>query len=143
MVLYDAAVHERMGAREGSITPVAQGHKSLSAAMVDAIVHNDSEADGKTPKSLVFRLALASVYFGVFIVTFNQFNLGPALPAVAKDLHASSTEAFWCGTGYLLAQTTSQPIYGSLSGVYGRKAILLVALVIFTGCTVLCSRSTM
>ncbi|RMZ75259.1 hypothetical protein DV737_g5386, partial [Chaetothyriales sp. CBS 132003] len=53
---------------------------------------------------------------------------------IASEFHALST-AQWLVTGYGLAQCASQPLYGKLSDVFGRKANLISAYTLFAvGC---------
>ena len=43
------------------------------------------------------------------------------LSAMAEDLGGGSVETFWIGTSFLLTQTVTIPIYGTLSDIFGRK----------------------
>lgn len=46
-------------------------------------------------------------------------------------------DASWLSTGYTLGVCAAQPMYGKLSDIYGRKALLLVAYTLFgLGCVV-------
>ncbi|KFY26183.1 hypothetical protein V491_01412 [Pseudogymnoascus sp. VKM F-3775] len=58
--------------------------------------------------------------------------LSVALPAMAMKLNGSAIEAFWTGTSFLLTSTVFQPSWASLSHIFGRKSVLLLALSIFT-----------
>jgi MFS family permease len=62
-----------------------------------------------------------------------------ALPAIAHGLNAHSNEAYWLGSGFLFSQAVSQPLYGTLSGVFGRKACFLFAMVLFTIASLFCA----
>jgi MFS family permease len=50
---------------------------------------------------------------------------------MAKSLNGITTAVFSLGTSFLLASVVFQPIYASLSYIFGRKLVLLVALAIF------------
>jgi MFS family permease len=113
--------------------PVADANESPKGESV--------QVEMATKHTLEFYLALVSILLSLFIVSLNQISLGPALPAVAGSLHASSNDAYWCGTGYVLAQTVSQPIYGSLSEVFGRKVMLQAGLATFLVTSILCARA--
>jgi hypothetical protein len=57
----------------------------------------------------VLCLCLVSV-----ITSLDSVIMAVILSKVAEDLHANTTESFWCGTGFLLAQTVGDnpsPIY--------------------------------
>ena len=43
----------------------------------------------------------------------------------------TSIQAFWCGTSFLLASTVFQPTFASISHEFGRKPILLSAIILF------------
>jgi predicted MFS family arabinose efflux permease len=49
---------------------------------------------------------------------------------IGTDLHALSSTS-WIATGYFLTLTASQPVYGKLSDIFGRKECLLFAYLIF------------
>lgn len=50
---------------------------------------------------------------------------------MAKALHGSAIEAFWSGTSFLLTSTVFQPVLGSFSHIFGRKALIYVSLGFF------------
>jgi len=58
---------------------------------------------------------------------------------IATDLNATAIQAFWCGTSFLLCSTVFQPTWASFSHIIGRKSVLLVALFLFTGGTIVAS----
>ncbi|PQE16408.1 MFS multidrug transporter protein [Rutstroemia sp. NJR-2017a BVV2] len=68
-----------------------------------------------------------------------QVIVAASLPAIAKSLNATSSEAYWCGSGFLFAQTVAQPIYGGFVETLGHKTCLLLALGIFTVASLLCA----
>lgn len=56
---------------------------------------------------------------------------------MAEKLKGTAIEAFWSGTSFLLTSTVFQPIFASLSNIFGRKPLIITALVFFTaGCIV-------
>ncbi|KAF2426263.1 MFS general substrate transporter [Tothia fuscella] len=55
-----------------------------------------------------------------------------SLAIVAEKLHANAIKASWWGTSFLLTATVFQPTFAALSHAFGRKPLLLVALVFFT-----------
>ncbi|OCK72790.1 MFS general substrate transporter [Lepidopterella palustris CBS 459.81] len=66
------------------------------------------------------------------VCALDATSLAVALPIVAKDLHGTAIEAFWSGTSFLLTATVFQPSFASLSHVFGRKPMILLALTFFT-----------
>ncbi|EPE33260.1 MFS general substrate transporter [Glarea lozoyensis ATCC 20868] len=90
-------------------------------------------------KSLSFMLAYGSVMASAFISTMDTVIVATALPAIAQGLNARSNEAYWLGSGFLFAQAVSQPLYGTLSGVFGRKSCFLFAMIVFTIASLFCA----
>ncbi|KAH8811664.1 drug resistance transporter [Xylogone sp. PMI_703] len=97
------------------------------------------EQEAPTKKSRAFKLAFVSLCACNFISILDTVIIAAALPAIADALDATSNQAYWCGTGFLFAETIVQPVYGALSEVFGRKVCLLVALSIFTLGSLLCA----
>lgn len=90
-------------------------------------------------KNLRFYIGVASICFCCFIATVDTVILATALPSVTQALSATSIQAYWCGTGFLFAQTIVQPIYGTVQEIYGHKTCLIFALVVFLLASVLCA----
>jgi DHA2 family multidrug resistance protein len=61
-----------------------------------------------------------------------------ALPHIAGTLGASSEEATWVLTSYLVSSAVVLPISGWLSDRFGRKRFYMTCVVIFTICSFLC-----
>jgi predicted MFS family arabinose efflux permease len=101
----------------------------------------ESEVSVRAKRTLSFYFAFFMLFLSLFMVALELVIVASALAAIAKDLNASSNDAYWCGTGYILAQTVSQPIYGSLSEIFGRKIMLQIAIMIFLLASILCSRA--
>ena len=56
---------------------------------------------------------------------------------MAKALGGTAIEAFWSGTAFLLTSTVFQPVLGSFSHIFGRKALIYVSLLFFlVGCII-------
>lgn len=51
---------------------------------------------------------------------------------ISQRLESTAIQAFWAGTSFLLASTVFQPTFASLSHIFGRKPVLLLAVVLFT-----------
>ena len=71
-----------------------------------------------------------AVMLGLFLAALDQTVVGTALPRIVTDLHGNDIYT-WAFTGYLLTATISGPIYGKLSDLFGRRPILLFAVVVF------------
>ncbi|MEY3989596.1 MAG: hypothetical protein RI985_677 [Chloroflexota bacterium] len=83
---------------------------------------------------------LVSVMLGLFLSALDQTIVTTAMPAIIAELRGLEYVA-WTSTSYLLASTTMVPIYGKLSDIYGRRAILLSGIIIFLVGSMLCGIS--
>ena len=73
----------------------------------------------------------------IFLASLDQTVVIPAVPAIAGDLNAFG-HLSWIVTAYLLTSTAATPIYGKLSDIYGRRAMLLPALALFILASMAC-----
>ena len=64
--------------------------------------------------------------------SLTQTVLAPALPTMVGDLHGVEHMS-WVITAFILASTVGMPIYGKLGDLLGRKYLLVLAIVLFTG----------
>lgn len=76
------------------------------------------------------RLTLIGILLGLFLAALDQTIVSTALPKIIADLRGTELYA-WVTTSYLLASTVSAPIFGRLTELFSRKAVLLVAIAIF------------
>ena len=74
----------------------------------------------------------------ILLAALDQTVVIPAVPAIAADLNDFGHLA-WIVSAYLLTSTAATPIYGKLSDTYGRRALLLPALVVFILASALCA----
>jgi EmrB/QacA subfamily drug resistance transporter len=72
-----------------------------------------------------------SVLLALLLSSLDQTVVATALPRIVTDLQGADRYV-WVVTAYMLCSTVTIPIYGKLSDVYGRKALLLVAIGLFT-----------
>ncbi|KAL1410653.1 hypothetical protein Q8F55_004672 [Vanrija albida] len=66
----------------------------------------------------------------LFCSLLDQTIVTTALPTLGRVFNQASI-ASWVGTAYMLTSTALQPVYGRLSDIFGRKAVLLGSLTIF------------
>ena len=84
--------------------------------------------------------AVSGVLLCIFLAALDQTVVVPAVPAIAADLNGFGQLA-WIVSAYLLTSTAATPIYGKLSDIYGRRALLLPAIVAFAAASALCALS--
>jgi len=75
--------------------------------------------------------ALIAIAASVLVVGLDLTVLNLALPTLARDLHASTSDLQWFASAYSLALAAALLPAGLLGDRFGRKKGLLVALVVF------------
>src|ERR1044072_10013764 len=60
-----------------------------------------------------------------------QTTLVPALPELMRALHTDASGVTWTLTGYLVAAAVFTPLVGRLGDIYGKRRLLVIALVAF------------
>lgn len=68
---------------------------------------------------------------GGLITALDAVIVGTALPSIARDLNATTTELAWVGASYLVASALLQPVWPTLSELTGRKPALNIGFVLF------------
>ncbi len=86
-------------------------------------------------------IALA-VTLPTFMEVLDTTIVNVALPHIAGSLSASSDDATWTLTSYLVANGIVLPISGWLGRVFGRRRYFLVCIGMFTLCSLLCGLAT-
>jgi DHA2 family multidrug resistance protein len=79
-----------------------------------------------------------TVTLATFMEVLDTSIANVALPHIAGTLGASSEEATWVLTSYLVSSAVVLPISGWLSDRFGRKRFYMTCVVIFTICSFLC-----
>src|SRR5438132_9329708 len=83
---------------------------------------------------------LGAILLALFLFALDQTVVGTALPRIITDLHGNQLYT-WAVTVYLLTATISGPIYGKLSDLFGRRPIVIFAVVLFLVSSVLAGLS--
>jgi EmrB/QacA subfamily drug resistance transporter len=81
---------------------------------------------------------LSGLMLAMFLASLDQTIVATSLSTMAQDLDGW-TIVSWVVAAYLVASTTTTPIYGRLSDLYGRRPVLLVAIGLFVAGSVLCA----
>ncbi|VBB84208.1 Putative Protein similar to C3H1.06c of Schizosaccharomyces pombe [Podospora comata] len=113
-------------------------------ASVDTNVNEPDRADTRRGPGLHFWLAFWAIALTNLAAALDATSLSVALPAISAAIGGDGnrqTEAFWAGTSYLLACTVVLLLWVSLSDVFGRRPVLMLALVIFAAGSVACAVS--
>jgi predicted MFS family arabinose efflux permease len=93
------------------------------------------------PHNARFKLAFLMICVCTFLVALDLVIVASALPAIAANLNATSAQAYWCGTGYVLTQCIMQPLYGSFSDIFGQKSLILFAIFVFFLSSIFCAKA--
>src|SRR4029453_14521272 len=79
-----------------------------------------------------------TVMFGTFMEVLDTTVVNVSLPHIAGSLSVKPEEATWALTSYLVANAIVLPITGWLASFFGRKRLLIFAVVGFTASSFLC-----
>jgi len=72
-------------------------------------------------------LLMGGLMTGMLLAALDQTIVGTALPTIVGKLGGINHYS-WVVTAYLLAATTSTPLYGKVSDLYGRRPVLMFAI---------------
>src|SRR5205085_10994839 len=84
------------------------------------------------------RTILMSLMLTMFLAALDQTIVATALPTIGGQFHDVSNLS-WVITAYLLASTAVAPVFGTLSDIYGRRAMIVMALSLFIAGSILCA----
>src|SRR5712675_1814352 len=100
------------------------------------------DAPPLAPKALLtqseVRTILISLLLTMFLAALDQTIVATALPTIGRQFGDVSNLS-WVITAYLLASTAVAPVFGTLSDIYGRRAMIITALSLFIAGSVLCA----
>ena len=82
----------------------------------------------------------SGLMLALMLASLDQNIVGVALPRIVSDLGGLS-HLSWVVTSFLLTSTTTTPLYGKLSDMYGRKPLFITAILIFLVGSCLCGLS--
>ena len=75
--------------------------------------------------------ALVGILAALFVGMISSTIVSNALPTIIGNLHGTQRSYTWVITASLLAMTATTPIWGKLSDLFNKKALLQVAIVTF------------
>jgi len=83
-------------------------------------------------------LTAVGVIMAVFMELLDTSIMNVAIPHIAGSLSASTTEATWVLTSYLISNAIILPASAWFSRMFGRRRFLLVCVAAFTAASALC-----
>jgi len=82
-------------------------------------------------------LVTAGIMLSLFLASMESTVVATAMPTIVGQL--GGLEHFsWVFSAYMLASTTTVPLYGKLSDLYGRRNLYVIAMALFLVGSVLC-----
>src|SRR3974377_2144459 len=95
--------------------------------------HAPAPVDAATVRTIIGGIMLA-----MFLSALEQTIVAPALPTIGRRL-ADVENLSWVVTAYLLSTTLATTLFGKLSDIYGRRALMLVSVSVFVVGSVACA----
>ncbi len=101
----------------------------------------DSNSQAQTPEVSPWIVAI-SVMLATFMEVLDTAIASVALPYIAGSLSASTDEATWVLTSYLVANAVILPASNWFALRFGRKRFLVICVLIFTTASFFCGAAT-
>ena len=76
-------------------------------------------------------MILVALLLAAFLVNLDTMLVNVALPALVRELHATTTDLLWVVDSFNLVFAALLLTFGSLSDRFGRKGMLLAGLAVF------------
>src|SRR5678815_433050 len=83
-------------------------------------------------------LVAVAVMFATFMEVLDTTVVNVSLPHIASSMSATTEEATWALTSYLVANAIVLPMTGWLASTFGRKRLLMLSTAGFTLSSFLC-----
>jgi len=100
--------------------------------------HSPFRKDRMSPKRIM--TVTAGIMLSLFLASMEATVVATAMPTVVGQLGGLEHYS-WVFSAYMLASTTTVPLYGKLSDIYGRKKIYISAIGIFLAGSILSGSS--
>jgi EmrB/QacA subfamily drug resistance transporter len=114
---------------------------NLARERPDAERSEIGKSDAPSPSALTaaeFRPLLVGLMVAMFLAALDQTIVAIALPTIGRQFNDMSNLS-WIVTAYLLSGTAVAPVFGTLSDIFGRRVMIVIALGIFVAGSVLCA----
>jgi DHA2 family multidrug resistance protein len=87
-------------------------------------------------------IAVAAGALGALLATLDISIVNSALPVIQGEIGATVTEGTWIATSFLVAEIIIIPLSAWLERLLGLRTLLLIAVTLFTGFSILCGVAT-
>src|SRR5262245_995575 len=99
-------------------------------------------AAASAPRAAMSHAEVRTIFFGLMLAAFlsalNQTIIATALPTIGRHFHDFENLS-WVVTSYLLTSTAVAPLYGKLSDIHGRRAMMLTGIGLFVAGSTICA----
>jgi EmrB/QacA subfamily drug resistance transporter len=93
--------------------------------------------NNEQPSKHEIRIVFTGLMLALALSALDQNIVSTALPRIVGDL-GGLNHLSWVVTAFMLTSTTTTPVYGKLSDLYGRKPMFFTAIILFLIGSVLC-----
>jgi len=84
-----------------------------------------------------FALVILALIISLVMSSLDISIVSTALPTISTQFH-SKDEYTWVITAYMLGNTSFQPMFGKFADIFGRRPVMIFALVLFASTSALC-----
>lgn len=85
-------------------------------------------------------LVTIGIMLSLFLASMEATVIATAMPTIVGQLGGLEHYA-WVFSAYMLASTTTVPLYGKLSDLYGRRKLYVLAMTLFLAGSILCGQA--
>src|ERR1700744_1530784 len=124
--------------RSGAPPAPPDAHAATAGPRTTAAGTTPHDVPSRSLDRATIQAIVAGIMLAMFLSALEQTIVAPALPAIGASL-GGVDELSWVVTAYLLAATATTPLFGKLSDIYGRRAMMLLAILIFIVGSVVCA----
>jgi len=129
----------RLALRVKPIQPEAKPAPVVRDEMSGALFASTQAAEKpRTLSPAEARTIFAGLMLTVFLAALNQTIVATALPTMGRYFNDFENLS-WIVTSYLLTSTVVAPLYGKLSDIHGRRAVMLASIGIFAAGSAACA----
>lgn len=104
------------------------------------LFESDDEEAMQKMNRIQRNMITAALMVAMFLAAVEVTIVNAAMPTVVAALGGISLYS-WVFSAFMLANTTTVPVYGKLADLYGRKRVFIVAVLLFVGGSALCGLS--
>src|SRR5512137_609190 len=85
-------------------------------------------------------VVIVGIMLSLFMSAIEATVVATAMPTIVAQLGGLAAYS-WVFSAYMLTSTTTVPLYGKLSDLYGRRRLFFIAMVLFLLGSILCGLS--